>query len=140
MARLKRSSLTLENALRRIAGMRSISPTLEFGNGLNLTDYDTRIQNLQTQLSTYNTLLSTLDEMTGRLSLIEEELRGYSEKMLMSVAAHYGKDSLQYMQARGKPRKKLSRRSSNTQSPSESTATSLNGANNNGKETSVVLP
>ncbi|MEH2222671.1 hypothetical protein [Nostoc sp.] len=140
MARLKRSSLTLENALRRIAGMRSISPTLEFGNGLNLTDYDTRIQNLQTQLSTYNTLLSTLDEMTGRLSLIEEELRGYSEKMLMSVAAHYGKDSLQYMQAGGKPRKKLSRRSSNTQSPSESTATSLNGANNNGKETSVVLP
>ncbi|MEH2403903.1 hypothetical protein [Nostoc sp.] len=139
MARLKRSSLTLENALRRIAGMRSISPTLEFGNGLNLTDYDSRIQTLQTQLSTYNTLLSTLDEMTGRLSLIEEELRGYSEKMLMSVATHYGKDSLQYIQAGGKPRKKLSRRSSNTQSPSKSTATTLNGANN-GKGTSIVLP
>ena len=140
MARLKRSSLTLENALRRIAGMRSISPTLEFGNGLNLTDYDSRIQNLQTQLSTYNTFLSSIDEMAGRLSLIEEELRGYSEKMLMSVATHYGKDSLQYIQAGGKSRKKLSRRSSNTQSPSESTATILNGANNNGKETSVVLP
>ncbi|MDZ8070516.1 MAG: hypothetical protein RMY64_33725 [Nostoc sp. DedQUE08] len=137
MARLKRSSRTLENALRRIAGMRSISPTLEFGNGLNLTDYDSRIQNLQTQLSTYNTLLSTLDEMAGRLSLIEEELRGYSEKMLMSVATDYGKDSLQYIQAGGKPRKKLSRRSSNTQSPSESTATTLNGANN-GKRTSIV--
>ncbi|MEH2175194.1 hypothetical protein [Nostoc sp.] len=137
MARLKRSSPTLENALRRIAGMRSISPTLEFGNGLNLTDYDSRIQTLQTQLSTYNTLLSTLDEMAGRLSLIEEELRGYSEKMLMSVATHYGKDSLQYIQAGGKPRKKLSRRSSNTQSPSESTATTLNGANN-GKRTSIV--
>ncbi|MGV0107680.1 ATPase involved in DNA repair [Nostoc sp. DSM 114160] len=137
MARLKRSSRTLENALRRIAGMRSISPTLEFGNGLNLTDYDSRIQNLQTQLSTYNTLLSTLDEMAGRLSLIEEELRGYSENMLMSVATHYGKDSLQYIQAGGKPRKKLSRRSSNTQSPSESTATTLNGANN-GKRTSIV--
>ena len=119
MARLKRSSRTLEKALRRIAGMRSISPTLEFGNGLNLTDYDSRIQTLQTQLSTYNTLLSTLDEMTGRLSLIEEELRGYSEKMLMSVATHYGKDSLQYVQAGGKSRKKLSRRSSNTQSPSD---------------------
>ncbi|MCC5606573.1 hypothetical protein LC612_07170 [Nostoc sp. CHAB 5834] len=140
MARLKRSSPSLEKALRRIAGMRSINPTLEFGNGLNLTDYDSRIQTLQTQLSTYNTLLSTLDEMTGRLSLIEEELGGYSEKMLMSVATHYGKDSLQYMQAGGKPRKKLSRRSSNTQSPSESIATTLNGANNNGKETSVVLP
>ncbi|MBD2528707.1 hypothetical protein H6G97_03670 [Nostoc flagelliforme FACHB-838] len=140
MARLKRSSPTLEKALRRIAGMRSISPTLEFGNGLNLTNYDSRIQTLQIQLSTYNTLLSSIDEMAGRLSLIEEELRGYSEKMLMSVATHYGKDSLQYVQAGGKSRKKLSRRSSNTQSPSESTATILNGANNNGKETSVVLP
>jgi hypothetical protein len=140
MARLKRSSPTLEKALRRIAGMRSISTTLEFGNGLNLTDYDSRILTLQTQLSTYNTLLSTLDEMTGRLSLTEEELRGYSEKMLMSVATRYGKDSLQYVQAGGKQRKNLSRRLSNTQSPSDSTATILNGANNNGKETSVVLP
>ena len=119
MARLKRSSPTLEKALRRIAGMRSISPTLEFGNGLSLTDYDSHIQNLQTQLSTYNTLLSSIDEMAGRLSLIEEELGGYSEMMLMSVATHYGKDSLQYVQAGGKSRKKLSRRSSNTQSPSD---------------------
>jgi len=140
MARLKRSSPTLEKALRRIAGMRSISTTLEFGNGLNLTDYDSHILTLQTQLSTYNTLLSTLDEMTGRLSLTEEELRGYSEKMLMSVATRYGKDSLQYVQAGGKQRKNLSRRLSNTQSPSDSTATILNGANNDGKETSVVLP
>ncbi|MBD2433003.1 MULTISPECIES: hypothetical protein [Fischerella] len=140
MARLKRSSPTLEKALRRIAGMRSISPTLDFGNGLNLTDYDSRIQTLQDQLLTYNTLLSTLDEMAGRLSLIEEELSGYSEKMLMSVATRYGKDSLQYVQAGGKPRQKSSRRSKNTQSPSESTATPLNSANNNGKETSVVLP
>ncbi|MEH2003904.1 hypothetical protein [Nostoc sp.] len=133
MARLKRSSPTLEKALRRIAGMRSISSTLEFGNGLSLTNYDSHIQTLQTQLSTYNTLLSSIDEMAGRLSLIEEELRGYSEKMLMSVAARYGKDSLQYVQAGGKQRKKLSRRSSNTQSPSESTATILNGANNNSR-------
>ncbi|MEH2250566.1 hypothetical protein [Nostoc sp.] len=140
MARLKRSSSTLEKALRRIAGMRSISPTLEFGNGLSLTDYDSRIQILQTQLSTYNTSLSTLDEMTGRLYLIEEELRGYSEKMLMSVAARYGKDSLQYVQAGGKQRKNLSRRLSNTQSPSDSTVTLLNRANNNGREAPVVLP
>ncbi|MFN6566590.1 hypothetical protein [Dendronalium sp. ChiSLP03b] len=140
MARLKRSSPTLEKALRRIAGMRSISSTLDFGNGLNLTDYDSRIQILQTQLSTYNTLLSTLDEMAGRLSLTEEELNSYSEKMLMSVATHYGKHSLQYVQAGGKPRQKSSRRSSNSQSPSESTATLLNGANKNGKDTSVVLP
>jgi hypothetical protein len=139
MARLKRSSPTLQKALRRIAGMRSISPTLDFGNGLNLTDYDSRIQALQTQLSTYNTLLSTLDEMAGRLSLIEAELRSYSEKMLMSVATRYGKDSLEYVQAGGKQRKNSSRRASNPQLTPESTATSSNGANN-GKDASVIFP
>jgi hypothetical protein len=140
MARLKRSSTTLEKALRRIAGMRSISTTLEFDNGLSLADYDRRIQNLQTQLSAYNTLLSTLDEMAGSLSLIEEELRSYSEKMLMCVGTRYGKESLQYVQAGGKQRKSSSRRSRNSQSSTESTATPMNGANNNGTKTSVTLP
>lgn len=141
MARLKRSSPTLEKALRRVAGMRAISPTLAFGDGLSLTDYDSRIQTLQTQLSNYNTLLSTLDEMAGRLSLIEEELRSYSEKMLMSVATRYGKDSLEYVQAGGKQRKS-SRRLSNPQASenptietmmASSTAASMNGSNANGK-------
>ncbi|TFI51582.1 hypothetical protein BLD44_025190 [Mastigocladus laminosus UU774] len=139
MPRLKRSSPTLQKAIRRIAGMRSISPTLDFGNGLSLTDYDSRIENLQNQLLTYNSLISTLDEMAGQLSVIEEELSRYSEKMLMSVATHYGKESLQYFQAGGKQRKSSSRRLKNTQSPSESTAKPLNALNNNGEETSVVF-
>jgi hypothetical protein len=105
MARLKRSSTGLEQAIRRLAGMRSISETLEFGDGLSLAEYDARIQALQTQLSSYNTMLSGLDEMTGQIALMEQELRSYSEKMLMSVAARYGKDSLQYVQAGGKQRK-----------------------------------
>jgi DNA primase len=140
MARPKRNSPTLEKALRRIAGMRWISPTLDFGKGLNVTEYDNLIQNLQNELSSYNTLISTLDEKAVRISQIEEELNRYSEKMLMSVATNYGKDSLQYAQAGGKPRKSSSRRSKNSQPSSETTVTPLNGANKNGKKSSVVLP
>ncbi|OUL18308.1 hypothetical protein [Nostoc sp. 106C] len=141
MARLKRNSPTLEKALRRIAGMRWISPTLDFGKGLNLTDYDNLIQSLQTELSNYNNLLTSLDEMAGRISQIEEKLSSYSEMMLMSVATNYGRDSVQYTQAGGKLRKSSSRRSKKADSSSESTVvTTLNGANNNGKESPVVLP
>ncbi|BAY07602.1 hypothetical protein [Calothrix sp. NIES-2098] len=140
MVRLKRGSPTLQKALRRIASMRSISSTLDFGKGFSLAEYDSRIQTLQTELSTYNTLLSTLDEMAGRISLIEKELNRYSENMLMSVATHYGKDSLQYTQAGGKPRQKSSRRSSKTESSTEGTATPVNEVNYNGKEASVILP
>ncbi|OUL27455.1 hypothetical protein BV372_25915 [Nostoc sp. T09] len=142
MVRQKRGSPTLEKALRRVAGMRWISPTLDFGKGLNLTEYDNLIQSLQTELSNYNNLLTSLDEMAGRISQIEEKLSSYSEKMLMSVATNYGRDSVQYTQAGGKLRKSSSRRSKkSSDSSSESTVvTALNGANNNGNQSSVVLP
>lgn len=110
MARLKRGSAVLNKAMRRLAGMRSINDTLEFGNGLSLAEYETRIQTLQIELSNYNMMLSKLDEMAGRVVLLEQDLRGYSERMLMSVAVRYGKGSLQYVQAGGTFRKQ-SRRS-----------------------------
>lgn len=145
MARLKRSSSGLEQAIRRLAGMRSISETLEFGDGLSLVEYDARIQALQTQLSSYNTMLSGLDEMTGQIGLMEKQLRSYSEKMLMSVAARYGKDSLQYVQAGGKPRKSRKRSTVNaapTTAPTatvETVALSAEEAKTNGKGTKAAV-
>lgn len=112
MARAKRSSVVIDKAMRRMAGMRSISDTLEFSDGLSLAEYHARIQALQMELLSYNTVLSQLDEMAGHVTLLERDLRSYSEKMLMSVVTRYGKDSLQYIQAGGKPRKRLSLSSS----------------------------
>jgi flagellar capping protein FliD len=146
MARLKRSSTGLEQAIRRLAGMRSISETLEFGDGLGLAEYDARIQALQTQLSSYNTMLSGLDEMTGQIALMEQELRSYSEKMLMSVAARYGKDSLQYVQAGGKQRKASKRSPVNATPTTKLAATvetviapSAEKAKTNGKGTKATV-
>jgi uncharacterized protein YukE len=109
MARLKRSSTVLEKAIRRMDGMRSISQTLDFGNGLSLADYQSQIQTLQAKLSSYNTMLSALDEAMGQIELLETDLSRYSEKMLMGVATTYGKNSLQYVQAGGKQRKSTKR-------------------------------
>jgi hypothetical protein len=88
-----------------MAGMRSLHHKLTLGSGLNLTEYDARIQALQVQLLHYNTMLSQLDEVAGQIALLEQDLSSYSEKMLLGVAAQYGKSSLEYMQAGGKPRK-----------------------------------
>ncbi|MDX2216842.1 MAG: hypothetical protein SFY66_26485 [Oculatellaceae cyanobacterium bins.114] len=139
MARLKRNSAVLDKALLRMAGMRSIHETLEFGNGLSLVEYDTHIQALQTQLLSYNTMLSTLDEMAGRLGLMEQELRSYSEKMLMSVATRYGKDSLQYMQAGGKARKRLTRSTSSLAASPAMTPTVTTSTTTNGNGASVAV-
>lgn len=128
MPRLKRGSAVLNKAMRRIAGTRSISETLDFGNGLSVVEYDAHIQTLQTHLNDYNTMLSTLDEMAGKIELLEQDLRVYSEKILMSVATRYGKDSLQYMQAGGKIRKRSTRTTSETAiAPVNATSTVMNG-------------
>ncbi|MBD2337969.1 hypothetical protein H6G64_13400 [Calothrix sp. FACHB-156] len=109
MTRLKRSSKALEKAARRMSGMRSISETLDFGEGLSLAEYGRRIQTLQMKLSDYNKMLSSLDEAMGEIALLEEDLSNYSEKMLVTVGTRYGKKSFQYMQAGGKLRQSRKR-------------------------------
>jgi hypothetical protein len=115
--------------------MRSISETLDFGAGLSLVEYDTRVQALQGKLSAYNTMLSALDEMSGTIDEMEQELRGFSEKMLMSVAARYGKDSLQYMQAGGTQRKRNQPSAAKSGSSETSVTSSVETAETNGKGT-----
>ncbi len=105
MARQQRKSATLQTAVTRISGMRAIDPNLDYGYGLNLADYEARINVLRTKLSNYNTLLITLDACALELNTLEQDLRTYAENMLLSTAVRYGKDSLQYMHAGGKIRK-----------------------------------
>jgi hypothetical protein len=142
MARKKRTSAALEQSQHRLDGMRSIGEPLDFGAGMNLAEYDAKIQAFQAQLSSYNTMLSGVDEMAAQITLAEQELRSYSEKMLLSVAARYGKDSLQYMQAGGKQRKSTSKRSSSSTastSPETLTAPSPEKATTNGKATAIAV-
>lgn len=137
MARLKRSSTVLDKAGRRMAGMRSIDEKLEFGDGLSLAEYSSRIQTLQMQLSSYNTMLSGLDEMAGRVKLLEQDLRSYSEKMLMSVAARYGKDSLEYVQAGGTLRRRTTSRVATPTTTIASVAETSATTNGNGTKATV---
>jgi hypothetical protein len=113
MARAKRNSKSLNQAIQRAAGMRSIDPSLYFGDGLSLSEYNIRIQTLQAQLSQYNHTLASLDEMAETIAQTEQDLKAYSEKMLLSAAARYGKESAQYMTAGGTIRKRSPRRSKN---------------------------
>ncbi|BAZ00111.1 hypothetical protein NIES37_40940 [Tolypothrix tenuis PCC 7101] len=139
MARLKRSSKVVDKAVRRISGMRSISETLDFGQGLSLAEYGRRIQTLQMKLSDYNKMLSSLDEAMGEIALLEEDLSNYSEKMLVTVGTRYGKHSFQYMQAGGKPRQTKKRTAANAKPTNTLTNTEISlkveQTDTNGKST-----
>ncbi len=139
MSRLKRNSKWLAQAIQRIAGMKSIAENLAFGDELSVAEYETQMKALQTKLATYNTRLAELDEMAAEITLQEQELRNYSEKMLLAVAARYGKDSLPYMQAGGTIRKPGKRSSQPPAPPAASPIPSLVPAQTNGHSVTTLI-
>jgi hypothetical protein len=102
MSRRKRSSMIIEKAERRAASLKSISDTLDLGNGLTLETYTAQTQALREKLNRYNTLLSTIDEAYNDLITYEKSLADLTERMLVGVAAKYGKNGNEYEMAGGK--------------------------------------
>ncbi|MGB3768431.1 MAG: hypothetical protein WA947_17885 [Phormidesmis sp.] len=101
MARQKRGSRTLDKAQRRLSSVRSIDAKLALDGGITAADYEKRIVELRTQIDAYNTTLSTVDELYNKIKLTEQQLSDYSERVLIGVAAKYGKNSNQYEMAGG---------------------------------------
>lgn len=135
MARPKRSSTILQKAEKREAGLQSISSTLDLGNHLTLEAYSTLIQSLRSQIGTYNSALSTLDDQSRQIKETEQQLRALSEQMLLGVAAKYGKDSGEYGKAGGIPKGERRRpsRKKTTESAAELSQSSVMTASTNGK-------
>ena len=102
MARQKRTSVVLEEAHTRMAGLSSITPAPDFGSGLTLAAYATKISDFSTRLNGYNQMVSTVDEAQNQVDAAEESLNELNKRMLAAVKAHYGPDSNQYEQAGGK--------------------------------------
>lgn len=112
MSRLKRgSSLVVEMAAKRLAGLESIGLDLDLGNGLTVPAFKTALSDAQSKLAGYNTLLSQVDEASNVYQVAEDKVRDLSERMLAGVAARFGRDSDQYEMAGG-TRKSERRRSS----------------------------
>ena len=101
MARQKKTSKVLENANTRLASIKSIGSDLDLGNGVTAAVYDELINETKKVLEEYNTALSLVDEKQNLYKKIEKDLQGLHERVLISVAAKYGKDSNEYEKAGG---------------------------------------
>lgn len=105
MARSKRTSPAADKATTRAAGLASISPTLDLGNGKTLAAYQAAIADIAApdtgKLAVYNAALSTLDGLLNELQAAEKELNTLSDTMLAAVGVKYGKDSSEYEMAGG---------------------------------------
>jgi hypothetical protein len=101
MARAKRGSRILERAQRRLDGIQSIDNNLDAGGGFSALGYLGIINELRSEISAYNTALSNVDALHDKVAETERLLAEYSERMLLGVAAQYGKDSREYEMAGG---------------------------------------
>ncbi|NEQ24901.1 MAG: hypothetical protein F6K28_38555 [Microcoleus sp. SIO2G3] len=109
MSRLKRSSIIVDKAERRLAGLKSINATLDLGKGLSNQAFSALIETTRNRVAAYNTTLSLLDADRTAMLEAEKTLAELSEKMLIGVAFEYGKDSPEYEMAGG-TRKSLRKR------------------------------
>lgn len=103
MARRKLSRvLDLEKGITRLAAVKSIDAALDLGNTITVANYETRINLVSTKLSTYNTALSSIDDLYNECVAQIEILKDWNERILTGVATRYGKNSSQYEMAGGK--------------------------------------
>ncbi|OUL19781.1 hypothetical protein BV378_31685 [Nostoc sp. RF31YmG] len=111
MGRPKRTSIILEKAQRRIAGLKTIDGSLDLGNGLTVEIFSELIEDTRRKLEAHNIAVSAADQTGTLVSQAERSLADLSERMLTGVASKYGKGSDEYEMAGG-ARKRTGKRNS----------------------------
>ena len=101
MARRKKTSVMLTKAERRLAGLKSINPKLDLGNGVTTTSFEKEVLALRQTIESYNTLLSQVDNVANEIEQAEKELSVTAENALLGVKIKFGKDSSEYEMAGG---------------------------------------
>jgi hypothetical protein len=102
MGRAKRKSNVIEKAEKRLSGLKAVDPTLDFGNGLSVALFESKVSSTRIMLDDYNQKMATLDDMLNTIEKNEKEVKTLSTRFLSAIAGHFGNDSSQYEQAGGK--------------------------------------
>ena len=101
MARLKRSSVVLETARRKLAGLKQISPKPTFVSDMTLESYEGEIEGYSDDQDSYNGALAALDERANELDKREQRLADLNQRITAAVRGLYGPDSNEFEQVGG---------------------------------------
>ena len=84
-----------------MAAVKTISPTFTFSQGLTLTEFEEKVNKISFTLDKFNGLLGEADELANQIDALEADLKDWNERLLLSVASFYGKNSNEYEKAGG---------------------------------------
>lgn len=109
MARKKRTSSAFEKLMLRLSGLKTIDEKLDLGNDLSVSAIAQKVAAYNSHLEEYNILLGSADSKLNQVAKLEDEANDISEKILIAVAAKYGKDSNEYQMTGGKRKSDIKR-------------------------------
>lgn len=91
----------LDKGVTRLASVKSIDPAIDLANGITAVNYETQINLLRTNLNTYNTALSKIDDLYNACIAQIDVVRDWNDRVLTGVATKFGKNSSEYEMAGG---------------------------------------
>lgn len=102
MARQRKTpSPAMNEAEQKIAGMKSIDPVFDAGNGVTLAAGGTVLDEARVALEDYNMSLAAVDEKLNIFQNKDRAVRAFNKKVLPAVGLKYGTDSDEYEMAGG---------------------------------------
>lgn len=103
MARRRKSETpAMSDAEQKIAGMKSIDPRLDLGNGVTLAQHEAALAACRAALEDYNSSLAISDEKHNVFHALEKVVIANNKKILPAVGLRYGTDSNEYEMVGGK--------------------------------------
>jgi hypothetical protein len=122
MNKLKTTSTALAKAQQRLIGLRWIDENLDFGNGLSVSAYQTAIAAMQDSLEVYNNAQMAIAAAKQAMAAADKNLAQLNERVLVSVASKYGRDSIEYKKSGGIPSSERKRPTSRTRKTAPATS------------------
>jgi hypothetical protein len=92
----KAATQPMNDAEQKIAGMKSINPTLDLENGTSVSAGEASLNETREALADYNQTLALADEKLTIFKAKERNLQGFNRKVLPAVGLKYGTDSAEY--------------------------------------------
>ncbi len=115
--RQKLSNKFLDKFEKRLAGLLSIDANLDLGNGMTTAMFSEKVNVHRAATATHNDFLADLDASSLTLKNSKKELNDYYERILLSVASKFGKDSIEYARAGGVKKSERRRPARSSSSP-----------------------